>query len=91
MRKVSLLVRQAEVLGQQWAESVCRGELRALDAWPDMPKAWDIARRKVATLPACMGVVELDPGDHLDPEELADACMRGAAAWWARRPARYRR
>jgi len=73
--------RQASVIGQCWAERICRGELRARPAWPEHDeKAIHIARRLVSRLAQ-------------DPRllhELAAACSQGAAAWWARRPARYR-
>lgn len=73
--------RQAGVIGQCWAERICRGELRAQPSWPEHgDKAIHIARRLVSRLAQ-------------DPrllDELAVACSSGAAAWWARRPARYR-
>ena len=73
--------RQARVIGQCWAERICRGELRAQPAWPEhSEKAIRIARRLVGTLVK-------------DPrllDELAAACSSGAAAWWQRRPERYR-
>jgi len=69
------------VIGQCWAERICRGDLRAQKAWPQhAPKTLDIARRLVGRLTQ-------------DPrllEELAAACSKGAADWWQRRPARYR-
>jgi hypothetical protein len=72
---------QARVVGECWAERICRGELRRIAAWPeDGGKAIGIARRLVSALAR-------------DPrllDELAVACSRGAAAWWQRRPARYR-
>jgi hypothetical protein len=72
---------QAAALGQCWAERVCRDEHRQRDAWPaGEPKAIAIARRLVSALgsdPRLLG-------------ELALACDAGAAAWWARRPERYR-
>jgi len=72
---------QADVIGQCWAERICRGELRAREAWPEHDeKAIGIARRLVRRLAE-------------DPrllDELAAACNAGAAARWARRPARYR-
>ena len=72
---------QAEVLGQVWAEAICRGELRKREAWPELePKTVAIALRKVAPL---------TPDPRLRAE-LARACSAGAAAWWARRPERYR-
>lgn len=72
---------QARVLGECWAERICRGELQALD-WPDHgDKTLEIARRLV-------GALARDPRLR---EALAVACTRGAAAWWQRRPLRYRR
>lgn len=72
---------QAAALGQVWAESICRGELRAIETWPELaPRTLAMARRKVRQL-------------GQDPrllEQLALACSRGAATWWAGRPARYR-
>jgi hypothetical protein len=72
---------QAGVIGQCWAERICRGALCAEPAWPERgEKAIQIARRLVGSLAK-------------DPrllEALAAACSRGAAAWWLRRPARYR-
>jgi hypothetical protein len=71
----------AGVIGQCWAERICRGELRAEPAWPERgEKTIRIARRLVASL-------------SKDPrllDDLAAACSSGAAAWWQRRPARYR-
>ncbi len=72
---------QADVLGQQWAERVGRRpEFRDRAAWSDDARALAMAAAKVA---------------HLAPDprlrvELAKAVLAGAAAWWARRPARYR-
>jgi hypothetical protein len=72
---------QARVVGECWAERICRGELRRIADWPeDGGKAFVIARRLV-------GALASDPR-LLD--ELAVACSRGAAAWWQRRPPRYR-
>lgn len=72
---------QASVIGQCWAERICRGALRGEPAWPEHgDKTIRIARRLVRTLAR-------------DPrllDELAAACSRGAAAWWLRRPERYR-
>lgn len=71
---------QARVVGECWAERVCRGALRAQPRWPENEKAFRIARRLVATLAK-------------DPrllDRLAIACVDGAAAWWLRRPDRYR-
>lgn len=72
---------QARVLGEVWAESVCRGERRRFETWPERePKTLAIALRKVERLTS-------DPRLRA---ELAAACSAGAAAWWRRRPARYR-
>lgn len=72
---------QADVLGQCWAERICRGELRAQPAWPQHEeKTLAIARRLVGRLAEDPRLVA----------ELAVACSAGAAAWWVRRPARYR-
>ena len=72
---------QARVVGECWAERICRDALRANAVWPEREeKALQIARRLVGTLAK-------------DPrllDELAPACSRGAAAWWQRRPERYR-
>lgn len=80
-RELAIRRPQARVLGQCWAERVCRGERRAVETWPtEDPKVLAIARRLVAQLAA-------------DPRLLdafAAACSQGAAAWWARRPAKYR-
>jgi hypothetical protein len=80
-RELLAKCRQAGVIGQCWAERICRGELRAQPAWPERSeKAIQIARRLVGTLAT-------------DPrllDELAAACSSGAAAWWKRRPDRYR-
>ncbi|HET9893207.1 MAG TPA: hypothetical protein VFQ42_22205 [Mycobacterium sp.] len=36
---------QADVIGQCWAERICRGALRAREAWPDHTgKAAELAR-----------------------------------------------
>ena len=70
---------QAAVIGQCWAEAVCRGELRR-EPWPDTDRSRAIARRLVASLTR----------DPRMLDELAAECWRGAAAWWERRPARYR-
>ena len=74
--------RQAAEIGQWWAERICRGELRAQPAWPQHDeKTLAIARQHVASL------AKNDPR-LLEP--LARACSAGAAAWWERRPMRYR-
>lgn len=70
----------ARVIGECWAERVCRGEHRAREAWPTGEKPRAIALRLVAQL-------SRDPRMH---PELAVACLAGAAAWWERRPAGYR-
>jgi hypothetical protein len=71
----------ADVIGQCWAERVCRGEHQARAAWPEREgRTLAIARRKVAQLARDPRLVD----------ELAAVCSRGAAAWWDRRPARYR-
>jgi hypothetical protein len=72
---------QADVLGQCWAERICRGELRARDAWPTLEeKTLQIARRQVRSLAKDPRLID----------KLAVACSAGAAAWWQRRPPRYR-
>jgi hypothetical protein len=72
---------QARVVGECWAERICRGELRRIAAWPEHGgKAIGIARRLVSALAKDPRLVD----------ELAVTCSRGAAAWWQRRPARYR-
>jgi hypothetical protein len=72
---------QARVVGECWAERVCRGELRAIAVWPERDdKAMRIARRLVGALAKDPRLID----------ELATACSDGAAAWWQRRPARYR-
>jgi hypothetical protein len=72
---------QARVIGACWAERVCRGELRRRAAWPAHEgKALEIARRLVSSLAKDARLREL----------LAAACSSGAAAWWERRPMRYR-
>lgn len=83
-RELLAKCRQAGVIGQCWAERICRGGLKAQPAWPlhgeQGDRALRIARRLVGTLAK-------------DPrllDELARACSRGAAAWWLRRPERYR-
>lgn len=72
---------QAEVVGQCWAERVARRpEHRGRASWPNDARALELAVGKVAQLAA-------DPRLRA---ELARACLAGAAAWWARRPERYR-
>lgn len=72
------------MLGQCWAERICRGAVCYEPAWPvagdKALRALEIARRMVRALAK-------------DPrllEELAQACNAGAVAWWQRRPPRYR-
>lgn len=72
---------QARVLGETWAERICRGELRQHECWPrGDPKTLTVAIRLVKQLTS----------DPRLAAELAAICDAGAAAWWARRPARYR-
>ena len=72
---------QARVLGETWAERVCRGELRLREAWPARePKTIAIACRLVRHLATDARLVA----------ELAAVCDAGAAGWWKRRPDRYR-
>ena len=72
---------QARVAGQCWAESICRGDLRARETWPtEDAKTLAIARRKMASLARDPRMVE----------PLPLACSQGAAAWWLARPAMYR-
>jgi hypothetical protein len=72
---------QARVLGEQWAENVGRRpKHRRHVSWPDDEATLAIAARKVVNLTA-------DPRLRA---ELATLCLAGAAAWWARRPERYR-
>jgi hypothetical protein len=71
---------QARVRGACWAESICRGELRARATWPEDELTLTTARHMVAALAR-------------DPrllDELVAACNHGAQAWWQGRPARYR-
>ena len=69
------------MIGACWAERVCRGELRRQAAWPPHEgKAREIAFRLVRKLAKDPRLLEV----------FADECARGAAAWWADRPARYR-
>ena len=80
-RELLVKRRQAGVIGQCWAERICRGELCARPAWPEHDdKAIGIARRLVSTLSKDPRLIH----------ELAAACSRGAAMWWQRRPVRYR-
>ena len=80
-RELAAKYLQARVMGECWAERICRGELRGRDEWPERDaKALEIARRLVAPLGK----------DHRLVDALAEACSSGAAAWWRRRPARYR-
>jgi hypothetical protein len=73
---------QAGAVAQTWAERVCRGEYRRRDAWPQHePRTIAIARRLVANLAR----------DSRLLDDLAVECNAGAARWWERRPATYRR
>lgn len=72
---------QARVTGEVWAEQVGRRpEHRGQASWPVDARALAIARRRCVPLSADQRVVD----------ELAAVCLRGAAAWWERRPAGYR-
>lgn len=72
---------QARTLGQCWAERVARrAKQHRDDSWPEGARALEIARRQVAPLARDPRLVD----------ELALACLAGAAAWWAKRPERYR-
>lgn len=79
-RELAIRRPAARTIGACWAERVCRGEARRQDAWPETDNARAIARRKVGQLTSDPRLVEL----------FAAACMSGAAAWWAKRPAKYR-
>lgn len=80
-RELIVKSRQADVIGQCWAERTARRvECRGRERWPDDERALAIAERLVAQLSA-------DPRLRA---ELAVACVAGAAAWWERRPAGYR-
>jgi hypothetical protein len=80
-RELAVKGRQADVVGQCWAERTARrAEHRGRVSWPDDERALAIAERLVA---------QLAPDPRLRVE-LAKACVAGAAAWWGRRPARYR-
>lgn len=81
-RELFTKLRQAAEIGQWWSERICRGELRAQAAWPEHDeKTLAIARQQVASLAR---------NDPRLLEHLARACSAGAAAWWERRPMRYR-
>lgn len=71
---------QARVLGQCWAERICRGSVsvQAQQLGRDLTQD---ARSLVANLTKDARLVN----------DLAEVCIQGAASWWARRPARYRR
>jgi hypothetical protein len=71
---------QARVVGECWAERICRGDLRTRPSWPDSARSLQIAHRLV-------GALASDPRLR---DMLAVACVGGAAAWWQRRPVRYR-
>lgn len=80
-RELAVKSRQANVAGQCWAERVARRpEFRGRESWPDDARALELATAKV---------VNLSPDPRLRAD-LARACLAGAAAWWARRPPRYR-
>lgn len=69
-------------IAQGWAERICRGDLQAREAWPEHDdKALAVARQQVAPLAG---------NDPRLLEDLARASSAGAAAWWDRRPMRYR-
>lgn len=80
-RELASKLGQARVQGAVWAEKVARDpKHRGHAAWPQDERALAMAAGKIAQLTA-------------DPRlrgELAAACVAGAAAWWADRPARYR-
>ncbi len=74
---------QAAVIGQCWAERIGlrHEELRAQPVWPEHEeRTLAIARRLVRQLTQDPRLID----------ELAAACNAGAAAWWLRRPERYR-
>jgi hypothetical protein len=74
-----VLTRQARVLGAVWAERIAR--VRGWEPeWPSGERAWKRARELVTPM----------AGDARLEKPLAAACMDGAAAWWAKRPERYR-
>lgn len=80
-RELVVKARQADVVGQCWAERTARHPAhRGRASWPDDERALAIATRLIAQLSA-------DPRLRA---ELAGACVAGAAAWWRRRPAGYR-
>ncbi|HEU4727713.1 MAG TPA: hypothetical protein VFT22_07485 [Kofleriaceae bacterium] len=81
-RELMAKLGQARVAGAVWAERVAlrHPELRGRETWPADDRALELARRKVETLAQ-------DPRLR---EELARACVEGAAAWWRGRPGRYR-
>jgi hypothetical protein len=69
-RELTAKLGQARVVGETWAERVCRGDHRKVAAWPQDDKALAIARRLVAQLAADPRLVS----------ELARVCVSGAAA-----------
>jgi hypothetical protein len=80
-RELIVKSRQADVVGQCWAERTARHpEHRGRTSWPDDERSRAIAVRLVENLAA----------DQRLRAELAAACVAGAATWWRRRPAGYR-
>lgn len=80
-RELAVKARQADVIGQCWAERAARHqEHRGRASWPSGERALAIAERLVEHLAA-------DPRLRA---ELAKACVAGAGAWWERRPTGYR-
>jgi|ERR1051325_928648 hypothetical protein len=73
-RELLAKCRQAEVIGQCWAERICRGELRAQPSWPEHDERTLLVARRL------VGAVAKDPRLL---RELAAACSRGASAWVA--------
>lgn len=72
----------AGAIGQVWAERVARAGYGDRQAWPaGEERTLGIARRLVAALAQ----------DERLLEELALVADGAAAAWWERRPERYRR
>lgn len=72
---------QARAVGQCWGERVARRvELRRYESWPEGAESLRIARRLVGALARDPRLID----------ELAKACVAGAAAWWRGRPDRYR-
>jgi len=73
---------QARVVGEVWAEVIGsrHSEYRKEPAWPVAAKSFAQARERVRMLGRDPRLVD----------ELARVALQGAAAWWLRRPARYR-